>query len=421
MDGARSLRMTHHSGTTERRVRVCVSTYAPGQGGLQSVTSNLCRYLMGIGCDVTPVYLANPVSVRRLPSYLFSARPRREPAWGSEGIAVDHLSHLELFQYLVPSLKARRALKGFDVYQVIRGANLGEGFFSASGFRYVDWVATTIADERRTQHRLGKQGAQSSQALAVANRVIYGMLLRREGRLLRQAARVCAISRYVRDRIVEAHNLPADDVEVIPLPVNTEGFVPAPAGRSNSRDRFLLCVGRLEDPRKNLGLLLDAFGRVRRRLGRIRLRLVGPLEQKDWLGHELQRWGVADGVDYVGEVGLRELVRLYQEADAVLLSSRQEGFGLVLAEAMACETPVVATRCGGPEDVVRDGETGFLVPCDDPVAMANAIEHLFSDDRLRHRMGEAAREHVCRSFSLDVVGARILEVYRQVYPDLFAE
>jgi glycosyltransferase involved in cell wall biosynthesis len=142
------------------------------------------------------------------------------------------------------------------------------------------------------------------------------------------------------------------------------------------------------------------------------------LEQKDWLNHELQRWGVADGVDYVGEVGLRELVRLYQEADAVLLSSRQEGFGLVLAEAMACETPVVATRCGGPEDVVRDGETGFLVPCDDPVTMANAIEHLLRDDRLRRRMGEAARVHVCRSFSLDVVGARILDVYRQVYPGL---
>jgi glycosyltransferase involved in cell wall biosynthesis len=326
-----------------------------------------------------------------------------------------------MFQYLVPSLKARRALEGFDVYQVIRGANLGEGFFSSAGFRYVDWVATTIVDERKSQHGPTRQEAHSSRALALANRVIYGRLLRREGRLLRRAAKVCAISRYVRDRIVEAHNLPAGEVEVIPLPVDTEGFTPASGGGFRSGDRFLLCVGRLEDPRKNLGLLLDAFGRVRQRLGGIRLRLVGPLQQKDWLSCELQRYSIVDGVDYMGEVPLGELVRLYQEAEVVLLSSRQEGFGLVLAEAMACETPVVATRCGGPEDVVRDGETGFLVPCDNPAAMANAIEQLLVDDRLRHRMGEAARAHVCQSFSLDVVGAKILDVYRRVYPGLEVE
>ena len=151
MDVARSLPMMPCARPAERRVRVCVSTYAPGQGGLQSVTSNVCRYLMRAGFDVTPVYLANPVGVRRLLSYLWSSRPRRESAWGTEGIAVDHFAHLEVFQHLVPAFKVRKALRGFDAYQVIRGGNLGESFFALSGYPFVDWVGTTIADERRTQ------------------------------------------------------------------------------------------------------------------------------------------------------------------------------------------------------------------------------------------------------------------------------
>jgi glycosyltransferase involved in cell wall biosynthesis len=376
---------------------------------------------MRAGFDVTPVYLANPVGVRRLLSYLWSSRPRRESAWGTEGIAVDHFAHLEVFQHLVPAFKVRKALRGFDAYQVIRGGNLGESFFALSGYPFVDWVGTTIADERRTQTWSRGPHPKGSRLLAVANRATYRLLLKQEGWMLKRAARVCAVSRYTRDRIVEAHGLPMTNLDVIPNPIDTERFTPAPNGAQRSHGRSLLCVGRLDDPRKNLGLLLEAFSRLCGSVPGVTLKLVGPLDRPEWLTGRLAALGITGAVVHLGGVNLERLVRLYQEVDVVVLSSRQEGFGMVLAEAMACGTPVVATRCGGPEDVVRDGETGFLVPCDDPITMANAIEQLLVDDRLRHRMGEAARAHVCQSFSLDVVGAKILDVYRRVYPGLEVE
>ena len=87
--------------------------------------------------------------------------------------------------------------------------------------------------------------------------------------------------------------------------------------------------------------------------------------------------------------------------DVLVISSRQESFGLTAIEALAMETPVVATRCGGPEEVVEDGVTGLLVPVKDPLAMADAIESLLLDPKLARRLGENGRNHVSEHFGAD--------------------
>jgi glycosyltransferase involved in cell wall biosynthesis len=113
------------------------------------------------------------------------------------------------------------------------------------------------------------------------------------------------------------------------------------------------------------------------------------------------------------------LVRQYQGAEVALLSSWQEGFGMVLVEAMACGTPVVSTRSGGPEEIIRDGVTGFLSPVGNALALAEAVERLLADGALRASMGRAAREDVCDRFSMERIGGQILARYREVYPALF--
>lgn len=87
--------------------------------------------------------------------------------------------------------------------------------------------------------------------------------------------------------------------------------------------------------------------------------------------------------------------------DVLVISSRQESFGLTAIEALAMETPVVSTRCGGPEEVVEDGVTGLLVHVKDPLALADAIESLLLDPKLARRMGENGRNHVLEHFGAD--------------------
>ena len=148
------------------------------------------------------------------------------------------------------------------------------------------------------------------------------------------------------------------------------------------------------------------------------MRLVGPLEDRTWLDARDRTLGIAHQVRYLGELSLPELVRQYQDAEAVVLSSRQEGFGMALVEAMACGTPVVSTRCGGPEEIVRDGITGFLTPVGDAGALAEAAERILSDRALRASMGRAAREDVCHRFAMEVIGAQVLRRYHEAYPEL---
>jgi glycosyltransferase involved in cell wall biosynthesis len=98
-------------------------------------------------------------------------------------------------------------------------------------------------------------------------------------------------------------------------------------------------------------------------------------------------------------------------ADVFFLPSRQESFGLVALEAMSAGVPVVASNIGGLPEVVEDGVTGFLHDPDDELALSSSIEKLLGNDRLRARMGRAARRHARASFDI----ADAVDRYQAVY------
>jgi D-inositol-3-phosphate glycosyltransferase len=124
--------------------------------------------------------------------------------------------------------------------------------------------------------------------------------------------------------------------------------------------------------------------------------------------------GIAERVHFLGTVSHADLPSLYRAADIVVGTSfANETFGMVLAEASACARPVIATRFGGFPEVVRDGETGLLVPPRDPAALARAITDLISDSERARRMGAAGRAFVTAEFAWPVVTDRVLRVYRE--------
>jgi glycosyltransferase involved in cell wall biosynthesis len=128
---------------------------------------------------------------------------------------------------------------------------------------------------------------------------------------------------------------------------------------------------------------------------------------------------VESRVDFVGRQTELELVRLYQGATLFLLSSNQEGLGISVLEAMACGTPVIATRCGGPESVLVDGETGFMVSLNDDAAMAARIDHLLGDPILLATMGKNCVRIARDTFSRKVIDKILLRAFHDVYPEHF--
>src|SRR5207247_8669446 len=107
-----------------------------------------------------------------------------------------------------------------------------------------------------------------------------------------------------------------------------------------------------------------------------------------------------------------DLVHLYNEAAVFACPSIYEPFGIINLEAMACETPVVATRVGGIKEVVVDRETGFLVPPGDPVRLGRAITKVIEDPKLAARVGQAGRRRVLQQVTWGGSGGGAREEYR---------
>lgn len=109
-----------------------------------------------------------------------------------------------------------------------------------------------------------------------------------------------------------------------------------------------------------------------------------------------------------------DLVNLYNEAAVFACPSVYEPFGIINLEAMACETPVVATRVGGIREVVVDGVTGYLVPPRDPGKLGRALTGLLEDPKVAAKMGKAGRRHVLEHFTWDRIAAATLRLYRSL-------
>jgi len=176
----------------------------------------------------------------------------------------------------------------------------------------------------------------------------------------------------------------------------------------NGGGRWLLTVARLE-PHKGVDTVIRALPAIVEQAADVRYAVAGSGPDRERLEKLAHKAGVAERVRFLSEVSERDLPALYNIATVYVGASRRaerigvEGFGLALVEASACGLPVVAGNSGGVPDAVRDGETGFLVPPEDPAAFAAAICRLLGDSDLVGRVGAAGRRAVETYFNWDRV------------------
>lgn len=228
--------------------------------------------------------------------------------------------------------------------------------------------------------------------------------------LARRASRVIAITEALRSFTVERVGLPADKVEVVrygldrlPEPWGTGRPLELPAGAP-----VLLAIARLAD-QKGLDVAIRALPEIRRSHPETLLVVLGEGPARGALEELDASLGVGDAVLLPGR--LPDVAALLERAELLVHPARWEGFGLALLEAMLAARPVVAARVSSIPEIVVDGETGLLVPPDDPAALAGAIVRLLGDDELRARLGRAGLERARVEFSVERMARRTIEVY----------
>ncbi len=164
---------------------------------------------------------------------------------------------------------------------------------------------------------------------------------------------------------------------------------------------------------KKLHLLLRSAEIVLRQIPQAHFLIIGPPEDAAY-AESLLAWvknhSLESHIHFLG--GRSDVPILLGQLDATALCSDHEGFGLAILEAMAASKPVVATRCGGPEEIIVDGVTGFLVNKNDVNALAEALTKLLQNPGLAMRMGRAGRERVAQEFSADVFAERFYSLYQ---------
>jgi len=241
--------------------------------------------------------------------------------------------------------------------------------------------------------------------------------------------RVVASTESEKRDLITLYKAKSEKITVLPPGIDANRFRSPPDKNSAKRalgfsdGPLVFSLGRL-DERKGFDLFFRAADVVIRRLfPTVTPQFVlsagvvsgHPSEEaeRDRLQELVRSLGIEDVVRWLPVLSEAELPRYYGVADVFVMPSRYELFGIVMLEAMASGVPVIATRFGGPPEVITDGETGLLVDPTDIAGLAAAIVKLVENPDRCRRMGEAARRHVERTYSWTQLAERHRALYEQ--------
>jgi len=244
-----------------------------------------------------------------------------------------------------------------------------------------------------------------------------------ERQVARQADRIICATEHEKRILEDIYEADPSRVCVVPCGVDLDLFKPsdketARAALSLNGKRMVLFVGRIE-PLKGVDILLAAAAQLKAESD-FQVFIVGgdgtandEIKRLQWLTADL---GITPRVSFLGSVDHDRLPLFYNAADLCVVPSYYESFGLVALEAMACGTPVVASRVGGLTTTVRDGETGYLIPWHYPQPFAERMALLLSDEELRQSFGRTAREAV-KGFGWSNIADAVESIYRELLSD----
>jgi len=227
---------------------------------------------------------------------------------------------------------------------------------------------------------------------------------------LRKARHMTAINHYA----VNAYGgrIRTDDIRYIDNPIEDRYFeVP-----DKSEPGRILFAGVITD-RKNVRCLLEAVAALVASHPRVRLRIAGAAVDPGY--YEacqalVSERGIKENVEFLGAVSIDEMLEEHARASMLVLPSWQETAPVVISEAMAAGTPVVATDVGGVAEMIKNGKSGFVVSLGDSQELISKIDCLLTDDQLRKQMGEAGKAIAESRFRRSVVVNKTVEFYRDV-------
>lgn len=249
-----------------------------------------------------------------------------------------------------------------------------------------------------------------------------------EKRVLRRVDRIVVATLAEMTQLRFLYKADSSKMVVIPPGVNVGRFYPIPSDEAKAYiglkpdDRMILFVGRIE-PLKGVDTLLEAMSCLQMKESRpVHLAIIGgdPSASPEEMNAEMARLknlcevlGLDQSVVFLGVRDQDKLSYYYSAAEVAVMPSHYESFGMVALEAMACGTPVIASEVGGLAYLVRDGETGFTIPAEEPETLCEKLSWLLNDEALRRKMSAQAAAYA-QDYAWEKIAKRIVDVYEEL-------
>jgi D-inositol-3-phosphate glycosyltransferase len=250
-----------------------------------------------------------------------------------------------------------------------------------------------------------------------------------EGKLVKQSDHIMVSNQREKVQMIWTYGAPTDKISVIPCGVDPSLFRQRDPVQSKLHlglpdKRYILFVGRI-DPVKGIDTLLKAIKVLRKKLATVHnvhlLIIGGDKDHADSpTGSEMHKLkqltaslGIKKMVTFLGSQRQDQLPYFYSAAEVCILPSRYESFGMVALEAMACGTPVIASKVGGLSSFIQNDVSGLLVPEGDEVALAEKMHLLLSQPSFKDTLASNARSRA-NQFSWPVVSRQVLSLYQSL-------
>lgn len=376
--------------------RALISTIPPISGGVPAMLRVVLRLLTERGID-SEVAWYEPWSLTpglSIPFFRLGIGRVRAERREVEGAAAGHAIGAWLPELEVTHYRATEPWRGLiaraSLHLVVSGTAMAARAFADTGTPFLAWLASDWHGDRKDRVR------GFPRARRLLDRGLVRSLARRlEPRLL-ASGMILALSEPTR-RALDAVARRSVVSGVMPQPIDLDVFRPDPAAVVPGRIGF---IGRFDDPRKNLTLFLDALAQARASRGSgsaLTAEIIGGAPADGHL-EAVDRRGLQGAVEFVPYLPPGSLAERLKRLDLVAVTSHQEGLGIAALEAMASGCPLVSTRCGGPEEYVRDGESGYLAGfAADEIAMR--LGAVADDRELRSRLSLGARATIEARYS----------------------
>ena len=407
---------------------VLINTIQPVGGGVPQMVRFAANCLLQRGYHVRLAYY-EPYSVsptlsvpfQRLFYWPFLSQAKRKPQVNIaefEGLPATGIGcwmpELEFTNYWKSS-RWQTEIESCDFHICASGSNLAALPFLQLELPFLAWVATPWLEDR--EHRV-KHFPWYRRCL---DRLLIRPVCQYLENQIHQTGNVVALSAYTRNSINRLSGVKIENV--LPVPIDVQRFKPQDTSKKDidSSEKELIkigFVGRFEDPRKNIALLLEAFSFCLEHVQEakdLELVLIGDaLSEKT--KQLIQQLKISEKVTAIAYVTNDELPRYLQELSLFVIPSHQEGLCIAALEAMSCAVPVISTRCGGPESFIQHGENGLLVD-DNSIALKHAILQIIEDTTTLNEYSSRARQTVLEHFSIAVAEQQFWQFFTETYPD----